>query len=257
MESQRSDDVHGNGSLSMAGEGLLSRVSQRSENVRLRKLLAASEEKAARSASLIREADHRIKNSLQIVSSLMQVQARREESVSARNALKAAASRVLSISRIHDALQTNGGEDVVDLGAVLQTMCQSLHEMAGQPETVSIMVEVEPVHAPIDLAQPIVLMVNELVVNALRHAFHDDRPGTIRVSLAVVDNELRVMVADDGVGLPAEYGKGPGFGASLVKMMTSQIEGVMTVESSSGACFTLTVAAPAAFQIESRERWAL
>lgn len=257
MGRQLSDDVHSNGSLAAAGVALQSRVSQRSENARLRKLLAASEEKAARYASLIREADHRIKNSLQIVSSLMQVQARREESVSARNALQAAASRVHSISRIHDALQTNGGEDVVDLGAVLEAMCQSLHEMAGQPETVSIMVAVEPVLAPIELAQPIVLMVNELVVNALRHAFADDRPGTIRISLAVVGDELRVVVADDGVGLPAAYGKGPGFGASLIKMMTSQIEGAMTVESSSGACFTLTVAAPAALQIEARERWAL
>ena len=85
------------------------------ENLRLRELCARSDEVASRHAIMLREADHRIKNSLRIVAGLIQVQARREESVSAREALRVAASRMQSIARIHDALQISQGQDMVEL----------------------------------------------------------------------------------------------------------------------------------------------
>jgi two-component sensor histidine kinase len=206
--------------------------------------LGLAKEAASRCAVMLREGDHRIKNSLQIVTALMILQARREESVSAREALRAAAARIESISRIHDALQETGGEDSVDLGAVLETMCRSLHAMAGDPRSVSIFVAAEPIQTPVALAQPIVLVVNELVVNALRHAFSDNRPGTIRVTAAQADGELRIVVADDGDGLPSDYAEGNGYGMTLVRMMAAQIHGVLHVENRAGAHFTLAAPAP-------------
>jgi two-component system, sensor histidine kinase PdtaS len=217
----------------------------RFEIARLRQVLARSEAVASRYAMMVREGDHRIKNSLQIVTALMTLQAHREESVSAREALRAAAARIESISRIHDALQETGGEDSVDLGAVLETMCRSLHAMAGDPRSVSIFVAAEPIQTPVALAQPIVLVVNELVVNALRHAFSDNRPGTIRVTAAQTDGELRIVVADDGDGLPSDYAEGNGYGMTLVRMMAAQIHGVLHVENRAGAHFTLAAPAPA------------
>jgi two-component sensor histidine kinase len=206
--------------------------------------LAESVERNARYASLIRESDHRIKNSLQVVSSLMQVQARRETKATVAVALRAAASRVQSIARIHDALQASGGEDAVDLGEVLAIMCRSLHAMAGDPLTVGIIVDVEPLQMPVTLAQPIVLMVNELVLNALRHAFGDGRHGAIRVTAGMLGDEVCVVVADDGVGLPQGYGDGAGFGSKLVRMMTDQIGGKLTVQNDAGAHFMITAPAP-------------
>ena len=170
---------------------------------RLQRRCAESEEVAARHATMLREADHRIKNSLQIVSSLMNLQAAREESPSARAALEAASERIQSVARIHDALQASAGLDAVDLGAVLETMCNSLHAMAGDPVSIAVVVQVGPIQAPVALAQPIVLAVNELVVNALRHAFPDGRSGTVRVSGTRYGDELHVVVADDGIGFPS------------------------------------------------------
>jgi two-component sensor histidine kinase len=213
------------------------------ENARLRELYERSEAAASQNARLLREGDHRIKNSLQIVASLMQLQARRE-SGTARDALRTAAARVQSIARIHDALQASGGEDSVDLGAVLQTMCQSLQAMAGEPCAVVIIANVEPIHAPVALAQPIALAVNELVVNALRHAFPDHRAGRINVDLIRHGAELRVVVADNGDGLPADHAQTRGYGMKFVDMMAAQVGGTFVAENDSGARFTLTTPAP-------------
>jgi two-component system, sensor histidine kinase PdtaS len=216
----------------------------RKENTRLRTLLSQAEDAASRSEMMLREGDHRIKNSLQIVSGLIHLQARREESPSASLALRAAAARIQSIARIHDALQASHGQNVVELGAVLETMCLALEAMAGDPLSVEVIVHVEPFQAPVSLAQPIVLAVNELVVNALRHAFPDGRTGTVLVSMIRVDNDLHVVVADDGVGAIEANLDGRGYGMTLVRAMAKQVGARLTVENKGGARFTLVVPAP-------------
>ncbi len=220
----------------------------RAENARLRLRLKECEEVASRYATMLREGDHRIKNSLQIVSGLMHLQARREESASASIALRSAAGRVQSIARIHDALQAGHGEDTVDVGRVLETMCQGLQAMAGDPQAVDVVVHVEPIRAPVSIAQPVVLAVNELVVNALRHAFPDGRTGTVMVSVTRVRDDLCVVVADDGVGLPETYAEGRGYGMTLVRAMAAQVGGTLLVENKDGARFTLTVPAQGLLQ---------
>jgi two-component sensor histidine kinase len=210
------------------------------ENARLRNLCAQSKELAAQHELALREGNHRIKNSLQIVASLMALQGRRETNPAAQLALSTATARLQAVARIHDALQLSGGADGVDLGALLDSMCGSLQSMAGDPSAVKIVVEAEHIRAPIAVAQPAILAVNELVVNALRHAFPAGRAGSIRVSAKLRGDEFCITVADDGVGLPAGYQAGPGFGSKLVRMLTAKIGGTLKVESESGARFTLT-----------------
>jgi two-component sensor histidine kinase len=227
------------------GGGTSTRQNLLEENARLRLVCDRAEAVIARHALLLREGDHRIKNSLQIVASLMRMQASREDSPTAEAALKAAASRIQSIARIHDALQESAGKDVVDLGEVLGIMCDSLHAMAGDPLSVSVLVEVEPIQAPIELAQPIVLAVNELVVNALRHAFPPGRAGIVRVNVVSSGGELLVTVTDDGQGLPPNHADGQGYGMKLVRMITKQIGATMDVKTDfTGTRYRLTVPAP-------------
>jgi len=200
----------------------LGRTDLRNENARLRGLLERADGVAARHAMLMREGDHRIKNSLQIISSLMSIQAGPDETSSVAMALRTTAARIRSVARIHDALQASGGEDSLDLGAALSAMCDSLHDMAGGARGVEVHVSSESIHAPVAFSQPVVLAVNELVVNALRHA-----------------------VSDNGVGLPPDYSEGRGYGIKLVRMMTEQIGGVLHVTSASGAHFVITAPEPA------------
>jgi two-component sensor histidine kinase len=233
-----------------ASDQIKSNTHVRAENARLRELLAQAEETASRHAILLREGDHRIKNSLQLVLSLVLLQARREESASAREALRAAAARIRSIAFIHDALQIGEGHDSVDLGVVLITMCRSLQVIAGDPRHITVSVVVESVPAPVALAQPIALAVNELVANALRHAYPEDHAGTIQVRASVAAGELRIVVADDGRGLPADCPGGRGYGMKLVRTMVDQIGGQLDVVSCAGAQFTITAPAPRAARAE-------
>jgi two-component sensor histidine kinase len=217
------------------------------ENAELRRLCAQAKDLAARHELALREGDHRIKNSLQIVASLMRVQERRETNPVAQHALRAATARILAVASIHDALQLTGGGDDVNVGALVETMCGALQSMAGDPEAVQVIVVAEFIHAPIALAQPMVLAVNELVVNALRHAFPNGRGGAVSVNIARDGGELRVVVADDGVGLPPGYQDGLGFGMKLVQMMVAKVGGVLLVESQAGARFILTAPLPNLF----------
>jgi two-component sensor histidine kinase len=139
------------------------------ENARLNRLCEKNSGIAERYALLRREGDHRIKNSLQIVASLLDIQARRAPDSSTHTALHTAAARILAVARIHDALQlNNGNDDVVDLGALLTRICVSLDELAGDSLSVQIMAPATAIEAPLTLAQPIALAMNELVLNALR-----------------------------------------------------------------------------------------
>ncbi|MET0181254.1 MAG: sensor histidine kinase, partial [Caulobacterales bacterium] len=209
------------------------------ENALLRRVCAHSKEIIARHELFLREGDHRIKNSLQIVSSMMSLQERREPNPAAREALRVASARILAVARIHDALQLNGGKNIVDLGNLVMTMCDSLQVMAGDPRLMKIDAQVEPIEAPLTLAQPVVLAINELVMNALRHAFPEERGGAVHVSLALDGGQVRIVVADNGVGLPENYRESHGYGMKLVEMMAAKIGGALRIDSDAGTRFTI------------------
>lgn len=211
------------------------------ENARLNELCEQHKAIAERYELMLREGDHRIKNSLQVVASLLGMQARRADDATTRDVLHAAASRIQTVARIHDALQlNNGSNDVVDLGALIVKMCAALEEMRGDAQKVQIVVHAAAIDAPLKLAQPIVLAVNELVINALRHAFPQERSGSVTVTISESNDELRIQVADDGDGLPDNYAAGHGYGMRLVGAMMTKVGGTIHAENASGACFTLT-----------------
>lgn len=221
----------------------------RLENLQLRQRLNTMEDAAERHAVMLREADHRIKNSLQLVSSLMSLQARRETSEAARDALLLAAARVGSIGSIHDALQVSIGDGLIDLGGALGLACASLQKMAGDVDHIHVGVDTVSLRVPVAQAQPLILAVNELVVNALRHAFPGRDSGLIQVSLTHDDGRLRITVADNGVGLPSDYTHGQGYGMSLVNMMMKQAGAILRTEAGAGSCFTVEAPIAAALHV--------
>ncbi len=209
----------------------------RLEILDLRERLKESEDIRLRHVVMLREGDHRIKNSLQIVASLMVLQAAREDSASVCDALKGAAARVRSVAVIHDALQGTTGADTVDLGRVLETMCVSLQEMAGDEGRISVVANIQSLRVPVALAQPLALAVNELAVNALRHAFPGRNTGAVQVGLARTGDDVCITVADNGVGVPENYAAGQGYGMKLVAMVIKQIGGDLQMGNEGGTQF--------------------
>lgn len=211
------------------------------ENARLSALCQQHNTVAELYQITLREADHRIKNSLQIVASQLGIQARRASDASTRSALQVAAARIQTVARIHDALQLNkGSKEIVDLGALIETMCSSLQEMTGASATVQIVVHAPAIQAPLSLAQPIALAVNELVINALRHAFPRERIGSVAITVSKGDGQVKIRVVDDGDGLPDNYAASHGYGMRLVEAMIAKVGGTLDIQNTGGACFTLT-----------------
>ncbi len=209
------------------------------DNTRLRAALANAAISATRQSMLMREADHRIKNSLQIVASLVRRSAMRE-CPSGEDAAKAVAARVDQIANLHDLLQLSSDGDVVDLGELLNRVRGSLETIvAVEPRRIEILLDAGPIAAPVEFARSVMMAVSELIMNAIRHAFPDGRCGTIRITAAAVAGALHVVVADDGVGLPAEPADGTGFGLRLAHAMAGHIGGTLVAGNDRGARFTL------------------
>jgi two-component system, sensor histidine kinase PdtaS len=222
-----------------------SRNNGKSETFRLRLLLEQAQERAVQLAIQVREADHRIKNSLQIASSVMQAEARRSDNEELRDSLKSAASRILAIGMVHDALQARGVEGLVDIGDLMELMCSAMLELSDGKAEIHFYIGVTSLKVPVTFARSLMLVVNEIIVNALQHAFPLDKAGTISVSIERTADHVRVVVEDDGVGLAIMDTAHVGFGTELIQMMTRQIHGTLESDCASGTRCTLTAPLPA------------
>ena len=165
------------------------------------------------------EIDHRVKNSLQLVGSLLQMQIGRTDNEEARRALAAAQSRVRAISSIHGALNRANAMDRVRLSAHAAHLIDELREQA--PEGVSIALDIDEVELPTDRASSFAILLNEFVTNSLKHAFPGGRAGTIDLSVRERDGRIHARFADDGVGLPE--GRTAGLGTRLMQALASQL----------------------------------
>jgi len=156
--------------------------------------------------ALLREIHHRVKNNLQIISSLLYLQADRIDSQDVKDALQDMQSRVHSMALIHEHLYGSHDFAEIDLAAYLNHLCAQLFRLLVRtPDAIQMHLDLVPVHLGIDQAIPCGLLVNELVTNAFKHAFPDGRRGEVRIELQPFDDgsSVRLRVSDNGVGLPA------------------------------------------------------
>jgi two-component sensor histidine kinase len=179
---------------------------------------------------LMVEINHRVKNSLQFVTSLLALQAATSQDPALVRNLHEASSRVSVVARIHDRLYRNPDISAVDLSAYLTDICNDLGELAGE-------VEIEfkpsgPIHIAPDRAVSVALLATELITNAARHAYAGGK-GLIRVRLERVAGETAVLsVRDDGSGLPPGFDvkQSKGLGMKIVGSLVQQLGATFTIE---------------------------
>jgi PAS domain S-box-containing protein len=196
---------------------------------------------------LLQEAHHRVKNNLQVISSMLSIQARYLADPAAREALRESQSRVHSIAFVHEAIYHSKDLASIDLDAYLRRLVTSVKK-TYDGGTAEIELAVAPVRLGIDAGMACGLAVNELVTNALKHAFTGRSSGHVRVSARRVDSgEVEVEVADDGIGFPADldYRNAQSLGLQLVCGLTAQLGGTLSLDRSAGTRFTIRFAAPA------------
>ena len=174
-------------------------------------------------AIMLQELQHRVANSLQIIASVLLQSARKVQSDETRDHLHSAHSRVMSVAAIQRQLATTG-EAEVQVGEYLTELCDSIAaSMIRDPDQLRITVEADGSSTNSDRSVSLGLMVTELVINALKHAFPEEQAGTITVAYRSTDTGWSLSVVDDGVGMPKGGVETPGLGTSIVRALASQM----------------------------------
>lgn len=181
-------------------------------------------------AVLLQELQHRVANSLQIIASILMQSARKVQSEETRGHLQDAHSRVMSIATLQQQLATSQIGRVT-LRAYLTNLCRSIGaSMIQDHSALTLEAEIDESTVEADVSISLGLIVTELVINALKHAYPSGQGGRIRVTYHAADAEWALSVSDDGVGMPEETAdtKG-GLGTSIVKALAQQLEATITV----------------------------
>jgi two-component sensor histidine kinase len=187
--------------------------------------------------ALLQEVDHRVKNNLQLIASLILLQSRRTPDEAARAALKTVLERVTAVATVHRRL-FQGDPLAFDVAEFMRDLTGDLAAAAGRDD-LQIVLELDPVVIPAASAAAFALVVNELLGNALKHAFPPGRAGRIAVSLADHGATLQLTITDNGVGM----GDGqPGFGSTIVKLLCQQLHAELEMaDANPGVRVTVTV----------------
>lgn len=198
--------------------------------------------------TLLREVYHRVKNNLQVVSSLFKLQLRTITDGAARTALANAAQRVRAMALVHEKLYQSSSLSVIDLDHYLDDLLQRLGASTGVSERdISTRCQCPPLRIGIDTAIPLGLIVNELFGNAVKHAFPDSYECSGRRLISVVvtltDAGFNLVVQDNGCGLSAEKNDllSTSLGLTLVRSLSSQLDASLHIGASAGTRASLTV----------------
>ena len=198
---------------------------------------------------LLKEIHHRVKNNLQVVSSLLGLQSRTIEDSVTRKKFQESQNRIHSMALIHESLYQSENLSEIDFPAYIDQLAAHLFRSYGaDPAHVKISPSIDNVRLPIDSAVPCGLVVNELVSNSLKYAFPEGRSGQIRIELKGGDSRhIRLEVSDDGVGLPEglDIYSTKSLGFRLVRTLADQLGASMEIESKRGARIVLTFQAGA------------
>ncbi len=183
---------------------------------------------------LLREIHHRVKNNLEIVSSLLALQSAQIDDQNTKDAMQEGQNRVQSIGIVHQKLYQGENLGTIEMKDYFINLSESILDSFGAEDRVQVKCAMDAIDIDIDTAVPLGLIVNELLTNTLKYAFPDSRNGQVEIKLEKRrDGILQLLVSDNGVG-KSGLTKGTGFGGQLVSLLTRQLNGSMTEENSNG-----------------------
>jgi PAS domain S-box-containing protein len=193
---------------------------------------------------LLREIHHRVKNNMQVISSLFSLQAGHTTNEECRGILKEGQTRIRSMSLVHEKLYQSSDLSKIDFAGYIQSLAvHLLHVYLVNPAQVRMETDFEDVSLDINSAVPCGLILNELISNALKHAFPGGRTGEIKIGLRRgPGGAVELRVADDGVGFPKglDFRKAESFGLQIVNLLVGQLEAAIDLDRTKGTAFTMT-----------------
>ncbi|MDX1328235.1 MAG: histidine kinase dimerization/phosphoacceptor domain -containing protein, partial [Arenibacter sp.] len=184
---------------------------------------------------LIKEIHHRVKNNLEVVSSLLSLQTEQIKDANIKDAMFQIQSRIESMSMIHQNLYHGKRLTSIGMRTYFIKLADYILDSYGARDRITMVYKMKDIELNVDIATPIGLIVNELVTNSLKYAFPGNVEGTITIELEETDSVLELRVMDNGVGFTEETEvQGTGFGTQLVKLLTQQLDGKMRLKNNKG-----------------------
>lgn len=187
--------------------------------------------------NLLKELQHRVKNNMNIISSLLCLGMKNITDEKSTSIFTDAISRISSMSNIYEQLYSSNVLDKVDLGMYIKTLADSIFKTYNiNPDKKILTADIANVNLDVKRTVPLGLILNELITNSLKYAYPADSPGEIRVNLQQSGNILTLAVSDDGIGMPENFDieKSESMGFMLVSILTKQIDGTLHIESKKG-----------------------
>jgi two-component sensor histidine kinase len=192
--------------------------------------------------ALLQEVHHRVKNNLQVVSSLINMQLRTLRDAVTRAALQQCRFRIETMAQIHEMLYQSKDYSKVPFGKYARELAARISSASGlSPDEVTLRYEMQDLSLPVEQAIPCGLILNELVSNALKHAFPTGA-GAIRIELRRLPDDLILLaVSDDGIGISTDFDPATSgsLGVQLVVSLVGQLDGRMEIEREPGAAFRI------------------
>ncbi len=193
---------------------------------------------------LLKEVHHRVKNNLQIISSMLNLQSSYVHDQGTLDVLKESQQRINSMSLIHETIYRNSDFSAIDFAEYIRAIAGNLVQSYRSPQTtVDLVLEMENVSVGLDQSIPCGLIVNELVSNAMKYAFVGKKKGKLTIQVKEKkDDTIDLVIKDDGVGLPDGWSekRSNSLGLTLVNALTEQLDGCLITKSGKGTSYTLS-----------------
>ncbi|MDO9550094.1 MAG: histidine kinase dimerization/phosphoacceptor domain -containing protein [Methanoregula sp.] len=193
---------------------------------------------------LLREIHHRVKNNLQIITSLIRLQKNKITDVTTNNAMIDVESRIRSMALVHEKLYNSADLKSIPIGDYLRTLStQLIHLYSLDQSRIRFRIEMEDIAIDINQTIPIGLLMNELITNALKHAFPGGRDGEISIAGEIRDADLVITFKDNGIGIPTDFDwrNAKTLGLRLVVTLTDQINGTVELVRDGGTIFIIRI----------------
>jgi two-component sensor histidine kinase len=203
----------------------------------------AMKKSLAEKETLLKEIHHRVKNNLQIISSLLNLQFQNIDDESVRNAISKSKDRINSMALIHTKLYQSSNLTSIDFGVYLDDLIKSIASSYSINDNINCSVKCIAAHFDIDLCINLGLIITELLTNAYKHAFVGEKSGLIKVELRSLKEEMfQLIIEDNGIGIPDHINleKRESLGIEIVEALTGQIEGTIDTIFDKGLKYTIT-----------------
>ncbi len=191
---------------------------------------------------LLKETHHRVKNNMQVIHSLLNLQTHYAKNEEAVNVLKESQNRVKSMGIIHEKLYKSSDRSKIDFSDYVKSLTADLLDSYDVSDTIIPVIEIEDIKFNMETAVLCGLIINELISNSLKHAFPNNKSGEVRVSLKLIGNRYKLIVSDNGIGFPEEidFKNTESLGLQLVNNITGQLDGEIDLDRSVGTKVTIS-----------------